>query len=81
MGDEYGWKQVHGDVFRPPEYTTLFTSVVGTGHQLAVVALGCILIALMEHLYTESVGLICSSKSTYMYMYMHVQPLWFTMCI
>ena len=53
LGDEYGWKQVHGDVFRAPEHTIFFTSVVGTGHQLAVVALGCILIALAEHLYTE----------------------------
>lgn len=53
LGDEYGWKQVHGDVFRPPQFTTLFTSIIGTGHQLAIVALGCILIALVEHLYTE----------------------------
>ena len=53
LGDEYGWKQVHGDVFRPPELSILFTSVIGSGHQLAVVALGCILIALVEHLYTE----------------------------
>lgn len=54
MGDEYGWKQVHGDVFRPPQMTLLFTSIIGTGHQLALVSIGCILIALMEHLYTES---------------------------
>ena len=53
LGDEYGWKQVHGDVFRTPSYPILFTSMVGTGYQLAVVALGCIVIALMEHLYTQ----------------------------
>ena len=40
-------------MFRAPVYTIFFTSMVGTGHQLATVALGCILIALVEHLYTE----------------------------
>ena len=53
IGDEYGWKQVHGDVFRPPVYPTLFTSLVGCGHQLAVVAIGCILSELLGHLYTQ----------------------------
>eukprot|EP01117_Protostelium_nocturnum_P010038 TRINITY_DN3579_c0_g1_i1.p1 TRINITY_DN3579_c0_g1~~TRINITY_DN3579_c0_g1_i1.p1 ORF type:complete len:597 (+),score=172.45 TRINITY_DN3579_c0_g1_i1:59-1849(+) len=36
MGDENGWKQVHGDVFRPPPKLVLFSALVGTGHQLAV---------------------------------------------
>ena len=53
IGDEYGWKQVHGDVFRPPVYPVLFTSLVGCGHQLAVVAIGCIISELMGHLYTQ----------------------------
>ena len=53
IGDEYGWKQVHGDVFRPPVYPVLFTSLVGCGHQLAVVAIGCIFSELMGHLYTQ----------------------------
>ena len=53
IGDEYGWKQVHGDVFRPPVYPVLFTGLVGCGHQLAVVAIGCIFSELMGHLYTQ----------------------------
>ena len=51
LGDEYGWKQVHGDVFRPPSYPILFSGLIGTGHQLAVVALKCIIIALLGDLY------------------------------
>lgn len=53
IGDEYGWKQVHGDVFRPPVHPVLFTGLVGCGHQLAVVAIGCIFSELMGHLYTQ----------------------------
>lgn len=53
IGDEYGWKQVHGDVFRPPVYPIIFTSLVGCGHQLAVVAIGCIISELIGHLYTQ----------------------------
>ncbi|GES73084.1 transmembrane 9 superfamily member 3 [Rhizophagus clarus] len=35
LGDEYGWKQVHGDVFRAPRSLLLFSALVGTGHQLS----------------------------------------------
>lgn len=34
LGDEYGWKQVHGDVFRPPPYNLAFSTLVGTGYQV-----------------------------------------------
>jgi hypothetical protein len=53
IGDEYGWKQVHGDVFRTPPYPILFTALIGTGYQLATVALGCIIIELTGHLYMQ----------------------------
>jgi len=39
LGEESGWKQVHGDVFRPPQHLILFSALVGTGHQLAVLVL------------------------------------------
>ncbi|KAH8867703.1 Transmembrane 9 superfamily member 4 [Schistosoma japonicum] len=32
--EESGWKLVHGDVFRPPRYTRLFTALFGSGVQL-----------------------------------------------
>jgi len=53
IGDEYGWKQVHGDVFRPASYSLLFSSLVGSGHQVAFVALCTITIAIVGELYTE----------------------------
>jgi transmembrane 9 superfamily protein 3 len=34
VGEESGWKQVHGDVFRSPPYLTLFTALYGAGHQV-----------------------------------------------
>lgn len=34
LGDEYGWKQVHGDVFRPVSQPILFTALVGSGYQV-----------------------------------------------
>jgi len=36
VGDESGWKQVHGDIFRAPPHLILFSALVGTGHQLVV---------------------------------------------
>ena len=53
LGDEYGWKQVHGDVFRTPSAPILFSSLIGTGYQLAVVGMGCIIVALLGDLYTQ----------------------------
>lgn len=32
--EESGWKLIHGDVFRFPQYSTLFCAAVGTGNQL-----------------------------------------------
>ncbi|GBP69328.1 Transmembrane 9 superfamily member 3 [Eumeta japonica] len=29
LGDEYGWKQVHGDVFRPVPHLALFSALIG----------------------------------------------------
>lgn len=53
LGDEYGWKQVHSDVFRMPVYPALLASLVGTGAHVAVVSFIVILLALTNELYTE----------------------------
>nr|CAI5816860.1 unnamed protein product [Callosobruchus analis] len=37
LGDEYGWKQVHGDVFRPASHSLIFSALIGAGHQLTTV--------------------------------------------
>ena len=53
LGDEYGWKQVHGDVFRPASHPMLFSSLIGTGYQIAVVTFSVITFAILGELYTE----------------------------
>lgn len=45
IGEDSGWKQVHGDVFRAPERLVLFSALIGTGWQLTVLVLGVILYA------------------------------------
>eukprot|EP00124_Ichthyophonus_hoferi_P000947 Ihof_evm8s41 gene=Ihof_evmTU8s41 len=47
LGDEYGWKQVHSDVFRPPACRMLFASLIGTGSHLtfaAMITIGCAMV-------------------------------------
>jgi len=46
VGDESGWKQVHGDVFRAPSHLTLFSALIGTGTQLLVLVLVVIFLAI-----------------------------------
>ncbi|KAF5406029.1 Transmembrane 9 superfamily member [Paragonimus heterotremus] len=58
LGDEYGWKQVHGDVFRQPTNPCLLASLVGSGAHLAVVAFIALMLALTNQLYTERGGFI-----------------------
>ena len=53
LGDEYGWKQVHGDVFRPTTHPMLFSATIGTGYQIVVVSLCVIVFAIVGELYTE----------------------------
>jgi transmembrane 9 superfamily protein 3 len=53
LGDEYGWKQVHGDVFRAPPFSTVLTSLIGSGYQMAAVVFVVILFAIVGELYTE----------------------------
>eukprot|EP00041_Stephanoeca_diplocostata_P015709 m.300809 g.300809 ORF g.300809 m.300809 type:complete len:597 (-) comp20131_c0_seq2:327-2117(-) len=51
LGDEYGWKQVHGDVFRSPVYNLTFSMLVGTGYQVILVSLIVILFSIWGNVY------------------------------
>lgn len=61
LGDEYGWKQVHGDVFRAPVHPILFSSLIGSGYQIAFVACCTITIAIVGELYTERGSLLTTA--------------------
>ena len=63
--------KVHGDVFRPAASPLLFSALVGTGSQLAVVVLLVILFAILGELYTERGSLL----STSIFMYAATAPL------
>ena len=53
VGEESGWKQVHGDVFRSPPHLILFTSLYGAGHQLVILFLLLIFLSIAGTLYVE----------------------------
>ncbi len=40
IGEDSGWKQVHGDVFRAPDWLILFSALWGNGWQLVVLVAG-----------------------------------------
>lgn len=45
--DEMGWKLVHGDVFRPPTNTMLYSIVAGTGTQLVTSVFASVFVAML----------------------------------
>merc|ERR1719295_1647709 len=65
LGDEYGWKQVHGDVFRPAASPLIFSAFIGTGYQIAAVVLIVICFAIVGDLYTERGSLLSTAIFVY----------------
>ncbi|KAL6265127.1 transmembrane 9 superfamily member 3 [Pogonomyrmex barbatus] len=71
LGDEYGWKQVHGDVFRPASHAMLFSALIGAGYQVTVVVLSVIIFAILGELYTERGSML----STAIFVYAATSPI------
>lgn len=65
LGDEYGWKQIHGDVFRPATQRMFFCSLVGTGAQICATVAIVVLLVIMGHLYTEHGEMVTTGLFTY----------------
>jgi len=65
LGDEYGWKQIHGDVFRTPSYPILLSVCIGTGYQIATVTFFVIIFTIFGELYTERGSLLSTSIFVY----------------
>ena len=53
MGDDSGWKQVHGDVFRKPAHLDLYAAMLGSGTQLIMLAMVVIAAAFAGSLYVD----------------------------
>lgn len=65
LGDDYGWKLVHGDVFRQPYNLALLAAMIGSGVQLAVLSLLTIMITIMLDLYEERSSILTSAIFLY----------------
>jgi transmembrane 9 superfamily member 3 len=53
VGEDSGWKQIHGDVFRRPPYLCVFSAFIGTGAQLIVIVLAAVLFAILGEFHGE----------------------------
>ncbi|KAJ1897606.1 Transmembrane 9 super member 2 [Kickxella alabastrina] len=56
LQEDFGWKLVHGDVFRPPQNFHYLAVIVGSGYQLFWMALITLVIALLGFLSPSSRG-------------------------
>jgi transmembrane 9 superfamily protein 3 len=65
LGDEYGWKQVHGDVFRPATSPLFFSALIGSGAQMTFVIFLVVVFTIMGELYTERGSLLSTSIFVY----------------
>jgi len=59
--EEYGWKLVYGDVFRPPKNTRLFSAVIGSGIQIFIMAVITIFFAMLGMLSPASRGALMTA--------------------
>ena len=54
--EETGWKLVHGDVFRPPQKSTLLCALIGSGVQIGLMGLITIVVAMFGMLSPSARG-------------------------
>ncbi|KAF4670832.1 Transmembrane 9 super member 3 [Perkinsus chesapeaki] len=52
-GDDSGWKQIHGDVFRRPPYLMQLSVLVSTGVHIAATIAGVLILAITNTYYRE----------------------------
>lgn len=69
--EESGWKLVHGDVFRPPQYPMILSSVLGSGIQLFCMVLIVIFVAMLGMLSPSSRGALMTT-SCFLFVFMGV---------
>src|SRR5688572_25426025 len=54
--EDYGWKLIHGDVFRFPPYKNLFSAFLGVGAQGITIFFSILLLALFGMFHTNNEG-------------------------
>ncbi|KAK3812100.1 MAG: hypothetical protein J3Q66DRAFT_301898 [Benniella sp.] len=65
LGDDYGWKQIHGDVFRPPSHPMTFAAFLGAGQQLAWTSFFVILYTIFGQEWTERASIMTATIFIY----------------
>jgi len=65
LGDEYGWKLVHRDVFRRPENLVSLSAFLGTGFQLTLLCLTLLGYTIIGDLYTERATILTAAIFIY----------------
>jgi transmembrane 9 superfamily protein 3 len=65
LPDDYGWKQVHGDVFRSPAYPLIFSSMIGTGYHIVATLFITTALATVSEFYTERGSLLSATIFVY----------------
>jgi transmembrane 9 superfamily member 3 len=68
--DESAWKQVHNDVFRSPTFLVMFSTLIGTGSQLFVLAFCVIVFTIVGDFYDDrgsimTTFLVCYSATSF----------------
>lgn len=56
--DDSGWKRIRSDVFRPPPYPYLFSSIVGIGAQILMIAFFLLMLSCIGYFYPGNHGRI-----------------------
>jgi len=59
--DDSGWKQCHGDVFRPPPFPMIYSALVGTGTQILAMVIGILLLSLAGTFYPGNRGAVMTA--------------------
>jgi len=59
--DDYGWKLIHGDVFRFPSHKSLFCAFLGLGAQSLAIFFGILFLALIGLYYPNNSGTLYTS--------------------
>jgi len=60
FGDDYGWKLVHGDIFRRPPHCAILSTLLGSGIQLIILAFIIIIYTMLRDLYLEQATILSS---------------------
>jgi len=53
LGDEYGWKQIHGDVFRCAQYPSLLAALVSSGWHLFLTMITIVCLAVLYDIWID----------------------------